>query len=188
MKNIFIPLIFASFISGVLHAQEKTDRFDIQTINGKTLQIVSTENGLKIPQHKGKILFLEFWGTHCPPCLMSIPHYIDLQKKYKKDLAIVAVEVQATPKNKLIEFVRSKGINYDVVSYMDGAILTEYIAQIANWKGSIPLLVIVDQAGEVQIVQPGMIAQEALEQVIEELISKKAKTPAAKEDTNRTKK
>ena len=171
MKKLITLLTTLFIMTGVATAADNT--ITLKTIKDKKIHIIGTEKGFNIPQYKGKIMFIEFWGTHCPPCLISIPHYIELQKKYKNELAILAVEVQATPKDKLKAFAKAKGINYDVVGYKDGYTFVEYITQRADWTGSIPLLLILDHEGAVQIVQPGLIPRENLEKVIQDMIARK---------------
>ncbi|WP_456431692.1 TlpA family protein disulfide reductase [Nitratifractor sp.] len=151
----------------------------LTTIDGKTIHYKGTRNGLEIKEYKGKIVFLEFWGTHCPPCRMSIPHYIALNKKYKDKLAMLAVEVQDTPKALLKQFVQSRGINYDVVAYRDALPFVNYIARRAQWNGSIPFLIIFDQNGNVVTMQVGLLNEKALAGVIEELSKIQAKKSAA---------
>jgi len=188
MKKLYSALIALALALSFSHAAENT--ITLTTLTGKKIHVVGTEKGFSIPEYKGKIMFVEFWGTHCPPCLMSIPHYIELQNKYKDDLAMLAVEVQSTPKEKLKAFVKAKGINYDIVEHADGYPFVEYITQRAGWQGAIPLLLILDQDGVVQIVQPGFVEQESLEQVIQEMIAKKkapAKAAEKKTENNSTK-
>ena len=31
---------------------------------------------------KGKVVFFEYWGINCPPCIDSMPHLQELQDKY----------------------------------------------------------------------------------------------------------
>lgn len=179
MKKI-LAILMALMIAttGIISAEDGVIK--IQTLEGKTIHIKGTENGFTIPEYKGKIVFAEFWGTQCPPCIISIPHYVELQAKYKDDLAILAVEVQDKPKDALKKFVKDKGMNYDVVSYREGMEFVEYVTQRAGWSGSIPFLLILDQKGVVQIVQPGLIPQEKLETVIKDLIAENKKKVAKK--------
>jgi thiol-disulfide isomerase/thioredoxin len=172
MKKLYTFITAILLSIGLLHAAADNSLL-LKTIEGKEIHVVGTDKGFTIPEYKGKILFVEFWGTHCPPCIMSIPHYIELQKKYKNEMAMLAVEVQDTSKEKLKVFAKSKGMNYDVVAYKDGYSFVEYITQRAGWTGSIPLLLILDQEGVVQIVQPGLIPQENLEKVIQGMLNKK---------------
>jgi len=163
----------------------------ITDINGKSYTVKGTDNGLDIEGIKDKVVFLEFFGHNCPPCLASIPHLINLQKKYKDKLAVIAIEVQGYTTDQLREFAKRKGMNYTVVSDRDAGMLVDYIAQRAQWRGSIPFLVAMDTTGSVQFVQAGMLPEAALEDLIAQLsASKKAKadnntsTPAKAENNS----
>jgi len=137
--------------------------------NGKTYKVTGTEQGLKIKGLEGKIVFLDFFGHKCPPCLKSIPHLIKLQKKYKNKLAIVAIEVQGYNNSQLKSFAKEKGINYITVSDEKANGIVNYISQRAQWQGSIPFLVAMDKKGDVQFVQAGMLPEASLEELIRQL-------------------
>jgi thiol-disulfide isomerase/thioredoxin len=174
MKKLLIAaaLIFAGITA---QAKDSNAPISLPTIAGKSIHIKGTDNGLQIQEYKGKVVFLEFWGTHCPPCLASIPHYIDLIKKHPGKLAMLGIEVQDTPKDQLKQFAAAKGINYDVVAYRDAMPFVEYIAQRAGWKGSIPFLMILDQKGNVVTMQVGMLPENVLEKVVNDLLDGKIK-------------
>jgi len=165
MKKIASILALWLAVMGLAQAAQ-SDYIKLPTIDGKTIQVKGTDNGLDFPQYKGKVVFLEFWGTHCPPCLASIPHYVDMIKKYKGKLAMLGIEVQNTPKVRLKAFAENKGINYDVVAYQDAGYFVDYIAKRAGWKGSIPFLLILDPQGKVITMQVGMLPQNVLEKVV----------------------
>jgi thiol-disulfide isomerase/thioredoxin len=175
MKKIFAGLLTLLVMGTLTHAAEN-DFIKLSTIDGKTIHIKGTENGLEIPEYKGIVVFLEFWGTHCPPCLASIPHYVDMIKKYKGKLAMLGIEVQNTPTAQLKTFAKNKKINYDVVAYKDAGRFVDYIAQRAGWKGSIPFLLILDPKGNVITMQVGMLPQNVLEKVVNDFTGKKAST------------
>jgi len=185
MKKVLI-LFFALFAAfGPLQAASG-DQFTLKSLDGQTLKVQGVENGLIFDRFKGKVVFLEFWGTHCPPCRMSIPHYIELQKKYKDRLAIVAIEVQGTPAESLKAFVQSQGINYTVIPHQNALDFVDYVAQRSGWHGSIPFLIILDPQGNFVTAQVGLLSQDALEGVIKTLTkrnasqnAKQAETPAA---------
>jgi len=138
-------------------------------IKGKTYDVTGTEQGLKIKGLEGKVIFLEFFGHKCPPCLASIPHLVKLQKKHKNKLAIVAIEVQGHNQEQTKKFAKEKGMNYIVVSEEKASELVNYIQQRAQWKGSIPFLVALDTKGDVQFVQAGMLPEASLEELISQL-------------------
>lgn len=143
---------------------------------GKTYKVTGTQNGLHIEGLENKVIFLEFFGHNCPPCLASIPHLIDLQKKHKDKLAIISIEVQGYNSKQVADFAKEKGMNYIVVSEKKAPLLVSYIQQRAQWRGSIPFLVALDTKGDVQHVQVGMLPEASLEELFMQL----SKTPVAK--------
>ena len=86
-KVILLLLAFVSFSFAA-----KNDVFNVETVTGKKLQFIGTKNGVITKPYEGKVVFIEFWGTWCAPCLMSIPHHQALQDKYKDKLQIIAFE------------------------------------------------------------------------------------------------
>jgi predicted transcriptional regulator len=64
-------------------------------------------------------------------------------------------------------------MNYITVAEEKAPDLVNYIAQRAQWKGSIPFMVALDTKGDVQFVQAGMIPEESLEELISELSTAK---------------
>ncbi len=180
MRKLLAVLIFSLMVVNISYAEQKAtpqkatanakDKFVVQTITGKQMVIYGTSKGMEIPAYKGKVVMIEFWGTHCPPCRASIPHYIDIMKKYGKKVALLAIEAQNTSKSTLIDFVKSKGINYDVAAYSDAGRFVEYVAQRAGWKGSIPFLIILDTKGEVYTMQVGMLPEKSIVKVLKKLM------------------
>ena len=95
------------------------------------------------------VLF-DFWGTWCKPCTDSIPHLIDLQKKYgPSKLRIIGVACEDTPVDKRKAIVAAAaerlGINYSVLvaSKDDGPVQAAF--QVVNY----PTMVLVNRTGKV---------------------------------------
>ena len=163
------------------------------TIDGKTFTFKGAKDGLEMPDNlKGKVVIVEFWGTHCPPCLMSIPHYIDLTKKYKGKVEMLAVEVQMTPKDRLVQFVKDKGINYNVFTQTDNQDFVRYLGTRAGWRGAIPYLLVFDTNGKVLTIKRGMVSEDYVEGVVKYALELKDKanttnSKSASSDKNATK-
>lgn len=63
---------------------------------------------------KGKIVLLNFWATWCGPCRAEIPDLIELQKKYKDQLAIIALATDEDEPAEVKKFAQKAGINYRI--------------------------------------------------------------------------
>jgi len=169
IRNILTSALMLFAFSTFSQAAANQHVMNITDIKGVTYQITGTKEGFKIKGLEGKIVFLEFFGHKCPPCLASIPHLIDLKKKYKDNLAIISIEVQGLTNSQLTQFAKKKGMNYIVVSNEKAGNFTNYIAQRAQWRGSIPFMVALDKKGNVQFVQAGMLPESALEELVKQL-------------------
>ncbi|MCF6243453.1 MAG: TlpA family protein disulfide reductase [Sulfurovum sp.] len=183
MKHNIIKLLLLLSFFTMSQAVEKKPAplmMSMTDINGKTYNVEGTEQGLNIQGLKGKVVFLEFFGHKCPPCLASIPHLIKLQEKHKDKLAIVSIEVQGYNSEQTKKFVKEKNINYIVLSEEKASDVVRYIQQRAQWKGSIPFLVALDTKGDVQFVQAGMLPEASLEDLIQQLSEKSIDTNTSK--------
>ncbi len=173
MKKLLLSLLLLfSFLYAAGAQSEKKSSIELTDINGKHYTVIGTPKGLKISGMEGKVVFLEFFGHKCPPCLKSIPHLIDLQKKHPNDLAIISIEVQGLDNAQLQAFAKQKGMNYTVISGEQERLFVSYISQRAQWQGSIPFLLVLDKQGDVQFIQAGMLPESALENVFEQLNKK----------------
>lgn len=65
---------------------------------------------------KGKIVFLNFWGTWCPPCRKEIPDIVELTKELEnKNFITIGVAFEKNdnnPHKTVSTFVQENSINY----------------------------------------------------------------------------
>jgi len=103
---------------------------------------------------RGKVVFVDVFGTWCSPCLTAIPTLKDLHAKYSDDgLVIVAIAFEhgndaGERRNYLRYFTESSGIPYLV---LDGGSLGAFsttLPGIKNVKG-FPVEVFIDRDGKV---------------------------------------
>jgi thiol-disulfide isomerase/thioredoxin len=174
MRKLLTTLLLLALATFSQANEKPLAQMTMTDTTGKTYNVTGTEQGLKIQGLEGKVIFLEFFGHKCPPCLASIPHLIDMQKKHKDKLAVVSIEVQGYNHKQTTEFAKEKGMNYIVVSEEKAPQLVSYIQQRAQWQGSIPFLVAMDTNGDVQFVQAGMLPESSLEELFTQLSKPKA--------------
>ena len=77
---------------------------------------------VQLSDYKGKVLFVNFWGTYCPPCLAEMP---DLQAAYEAlandDFVILGVNVEESPE-KVNSWTQENGITFPIAISDDGTI------------------------------------------------------------------
>lgn len=132
----------------------------LKTITGEELHIDEVAGGLSFKEYKNKVVLVIFFGHKCPPCLAEIPVLKDLVNQGHQDLEIVAIEVQGQNEEELKAFQKRMDINYHLVTGKDHYTFINYIAQKANWTGSIPFLIGFDKNSEVKVVHVGGVNAE----------------------------
>lgn len=99
---------------------------------------------------KDKVVFLNFWGTWCPPCRKEIPAIIKLQDKYKEDLVVVGVALERGGSTgdqikKVDGFSEKAGINY--MNFIETA--DQKYSRLFGGIRAVPTTFIVNKKGEV---------------------------------------
>ena len=53
---------------------------------------------IRVADYKGKVVYLDFWASWCPPCRESFPFMNELQREFgEKGLQIMAISVDKVP-------------------------------------------------------------------------------------------
>jgi len=74
-----------------------------------------TGQRLILSSYRGKVVLLDFWATWCDPCREEIPHFVELQSKYREQgLQIVGVSMDDGPEP-VRDFYQRFKMNYPVV-------------------------------------------------------------------------
>ncbi|MCX7005180.1 MAG: TlpA disulfide reductase family protein [bacterium] len=64
---------------------------------------------------RGKVVVVEHWATWCPPCRASIPHLIELNKRFKdQGVVIIGLTDEDDAAAKVGAFVREMKMDYPV--------------------------------------------------------------------------
>ena len=97
---------------------------------------------IDISKQKGKVLFINFWATWCPPCIQEMPSINTLKKQLnEKDILFLMVDVDDNYKKSSKFMEKNK---YDLPVYTAvSSVPQEFLS------GSIPTTVIIDKEGKV---------------------------------------
>lgn len=132
----------------------------------------------KLSDYKGKVVFLNFWATWCPPCKMEMPDIQKIYEKYEKqgeksEVVVLSVAAPNTQDEKDINgikaFLEENGYTYPVL--MDDGGYTFGAYRIS----SLPTTFMIDKEGNVFGYVQGGLTQEAMESIIEQTITGKRK-------------
>ena len=70
---------------------------------------------LNLSTYRGKVVLLDFWATWCVPCREEIPHFVEMQNKYRdQGLQIIGVSMDDGPEP-VRDFYQHFQMNYPVV-------------------------------------------------------------------------
>lgn len=70
---------------------------------------------VKLADHKGKVILLNFWATWCPPCLVEIPEFVKVYEEKKNDgFTILGVSTDDTAEQ-LQAFASEKKVTYPLL-------------------------------------------------------------------------
>jgi len=98
------------------------------------------------------VYVVEFWATWCGPCLQTIPHLTELQRKYRSDgLVVIGVAYpgQGESLQKVRDFVGARGDAMDYVVAYDGDSQTHDRYLVAAGALGIPHAFVIDKTGKV---------------------------------------
>jgi len=99
---------------------------------------------VRLSDHKGKVVFLNFWATWCPPCRAEIPYFIELVEQYGDDgFEVIGVDLDPRDFSKVQAFVDQYGINYPVLYDTKG------VSGLYGGIQSIPTTFVINRDGKV---------------------------------------
>jgi thiol-disulfide isomerase/thioredoxin len=87
----------------VSYLSERDYQWEVEDLDGNLLDFDSL---------KGKVVFLNFWATWCPPCLAEMPSIQRLYDGFKDDMVFVIVSQES--RGILQEFMEKKEYSFPV--------------------------------------------------------------------------
>ena len=98
---------------------------------------------------KGKVVFINFWATWCPPCIAEMPSINELHKKFRGNEHVIFLMVDVDKDyNKSDKFMKKRG--YEMKVFNPASQIPP-----AFMQGTIPTTVILDKNGNISYRQEG---------------------------------
>jgi cytochrome c biogenesis protein CcmG, thiol:disulfide interchange protein DsbE len=113
----FVSLLLLAFILA------GCERGSIPDMVGKpapdfTIQDSNTRVSLR--DLRGKVVVLNFWATWCPPCVEEMPSLIEMQKKMKDRVTVLAVSTDDSDRE-YRKFIEERGLAPTLLTVRDDA-------------------------------------------------------------------
>lgn len=135
-----------------------------------------------LSDYKGKVVFLNFWATWCPPCKKEMPHIEELYQEYnlnKDDVVILGVANPSSdeyPRNtdvskeEITAFLDDNGYTFPVVFDTTGEIFASY------YINALPTTFMIDKDGNIYGYVASMLTKDIMKQIIDETLDLKTET------------
>lgn len=131
--------------------------------------ITTTGQSISQDNYRGHVLILDFFATWCQPCRRSIPHLVEMNRKYgKQGLQILGLSVDEDGERAVKTFADEFRVNYPLASAGDSTTVDFGVR-------SVPIMYLVDKKGRIAEVYRGYSNEMArsLEQSIKRLLAEK---------------
>lgn len=114
-----------------------------KSYKGKPFSAKNIKGGtVTLEKYKGKVLFLNIWGTWCPPCVREMPSMQTLYEKMQgEDFAMLASSYEKDF-DKIKNFIEEREFTFDVAQDADQSLVKDY-------PSVMPTSYIIDKNGNV---------------------------------------
>ena len=119
-----------------------------------------------LSEYKGKVVFINFWGTWCPPCRSELPNIEEIYKQYnenKNDVIILTITNPGGQEKSISgikSFVKKNKFTFPVLFDETGDTFREY------GISSFPTTYMIDKNGNVHGYVRGALNKEYMESII----------------------
>lgn len=109
LSRSFVPALAAALLASPVWAASPQVGQEAPDF-GNPNWVVAPKGETSIRALRGEVVFVEFWGVKCPPCVALIPHVQKLKDQYgDRGLHIFAFEAQGHTPDQIKQLLASKG-------------------------------------------------------------------------------
>lgn len=156
MALMFVPAV----VSAAPRVGQPAPNFKVITTSG---QPVSLEN------YRNHVLIIDFFATWCQPCRQSVPHLVEMNRKYgKQGFQVLGLSADENGERFIKAFADELHINYPLALAGDAATVDFGIR-------SVPVMFVIDKKGKLVEVYRGFSDEIArsVEVLVKRLLAEK---------------
>lgn len=130
-----------------------------------------------LSDYKGKVVFLNFWATWCPPCREEMPHIEELYNTFGQNnnevifLGVANPKTDAHPhnqdvgKDEVTTFLQDSGYTFPTVFDETGEFFNQYAIS------AFPTTFMITKEGNIYGYVPGMLTKDMMQNIIEQTLN-----------------
>jgi peroxiredoxin len=161
-KRCVYGIFLLGLAAAILSAQSgypRAPEFSLKGLDGTTVSLADM---------RGKVVFINFWATWCPPCREEIPDFVEFYSQNKsRGVEIVGLSVDRLSPEDLRAFVLKNKMSYPV------ALATQKIIRDYQPGPYIPTTIVIDKQGRIRDKQVGSVDKATLADWFQKLSSEK---------------
>lgn len=131
--------------------------------------ITTSGQPVSLDNYRGHVLVVDFFATWCQPCRQSIPHLMEMNRKYgKQGLQVLGLSADEDGERAVKAFANEYHINYPLALAGDDATVDFGVR-------SVPVMFVIDKKGAVAEVYRGFSDEmgRKMEQLVKRLLTEK---------------
>ena len=151
---VFVPAAKSLMLQGLMQIgflqpnitqEQKVISTDLSSIKFKDAKGAE----INLAELNGKVVFINFWATWCPPCLAEMPSINTLHKQFGADNDVVFIMVDADSNfEKSLSYMNKR--QYKMPVYAMASSVPENL-----FKGSLPTTIVFDKKGRIAFHEEG---------------------------------
>jgi len=123
-------------------AQQILEDYDFKLVN-------SNGSSVNLSEHKGDVIFINFWATWCPPCVAEMPDLQLLYDAYGEKVTFLFIA--RDKKEKVSNFMMKKKYNLPV--YFESGFTPKTL-----YSAALPTTFVIDKKGNIVVAETGSAA------------------------------
>ena len=139
LKRFLALLVFGWSLGQAAMAAETAPNFELPTNKGT----------LTLADLKGKVVYLDFWASWCPPCRKSFPWMNEMERRYSRQgLTVIAINLDKDH-DLAAKFLNDVPADFTVAYDPQGTVAESYHVP------GMPSSFIIDRNGRIQTIHIG---------------------------------
>ncbi|MFC4800643.1 thiol-disulfide oxidoreductase ResA [Neobacillus sp. GCM10023253] len=165
MRTIIL-LILGAAVAYSLYANLTKDTKQKVAVGEKAPDFVLTDmdgNKHRLSDYRGQGVFLNFWGTWCPPCKKEMPYINNQYQQYKdKGVQVLSIDIQES-ELQVNQFAEHYKLEFPIMIDTDKEVMTAY------GINPLPATFLIDKNGEVVKYHTGEMTEKMVREFMEKI-------------------